>query len=174
VTDSPTATALEMPNVAAMSPQQAAARLDELMRDEKWSAALTAGNGPQGQEFRSLMERKVATVDSKLEAVLVRGAEAAPLIPEVTYDGALNSTQLARVVANFREIGLNDETVRQAASGAPVSRAEYDAVKTLRGDMMADKDFVAAVLSGNPAAVREFTLMNTIVANGYVAEEAAP
>ena len=72
----------------------------------------------------------------------------------------------------MKGFGLNEATVKQALTSAPVSRAEYDAVKLLRTDMMADKDFAAAVLAGNPEAVRELTLMNTIVANGYIAEEA--
>jgi hypothetical protein len=141
------ATDLETPNIAAMSPQQAAARLQDLMQNEKWSAALTAGNGPQGQEFRALMEKKFAD-DARLDRIVAGTETAAPF--ETVANGELTTSKLMASAEQMRNFGLTDDAIKQAISDTPVSRSEFNAVKILRGDMMADKDFAAAVLSGNP------------------------
>jgi hypothetical protein len=168
-------------DIWGLSPTEAAARLEMMkmappatglaarLENDEWRQALLAGNGPHVKEFNDLLQKK-AEADDRLDKIVAGTAEV-PFMETVT-GGQITTRNAIQAAEDLRGFGLNDESIKQAIAGTPVSRAEYDAVKILRGDLMADKEWSAKLLAGDPAATREFTLMNTIVANGYVAEKA--
>jgi hypothetical protein len=152
-------------NVAAMTPHQAALKLDELLKNSDFQKRYLTGDGPAAKQYHDLAAKKAEAGADRLDNIVRGTAEVREL--ETVIDGELSTQKLIQAAEHMKNFGLNEATVKQALTSAPVSRAEYDAVKTLRGELMADKDFTSALLAGNPVAVREFTLMNTIVANGY-------
>ena len=88
-------------NISAMSPAQARERRDALLQNLEFQKKFLEANGVQLREYRELSE-KAAEAGDRLEAVLTHGAEAEPLIPEVTFDGALNSAKLRKVITDLR------------------------------------------------------------------------
>jgi hypothetical protein len=156
-------------NLAAMTSAQARERLDGLLQNPDWQKRYLAGNGPERREFEALTAKKNEAADNRLDRI-IDGTEVVREL-ETVANGELSTFKMMQAAEHIKNFGLDGATVKQALTSAPVSRAEYDAVKTLRGDMMGDKDFTAAVLAGNPEAVREFTLANIIISNG-IAEEA--
>jgi hypothetical protein len=93
---------------------------------------------------------------------------------ETTRDGQISTANTIKSAEWLREAGLTDPQIKQALSGAQVSRAEYDAIKTMRSDRMGNKEFAARWLAGEAQAGREMLLMNTVIANGYVGQDAQP
>jgi hypothetical protein len=101
---------------------------------------------------------------------IVAGVEPVPFM-ETTTDGSLSTINAIKSAEWLREANLTDPQIKQALSGKPVAKAEYEAIKILRSDRLGNKDFVAKWLGGDAQARREMLLMNTVVANGYVGQE---
>jgi hypothetical protein len=93
---------------------------------------------------------------------------------EVTTGGSLSTANTIKSAEWLREANLTDPQIKQALSGKPVAKAEYEAIKILRSDRMGNKDFVAKWLGGDAQAKREMLLMNTVIANGYEGQEWRP
>jgi hypothetical protein len=155
-------------NVEAMTSSQARLRLEGLLENPEWQKRYLAGNGPERRESEALTAKKNEVADNRLDRI-IDGTEIVREL-ETVANGELSTFKMMQAAEHMKSFVNDTALIKQALTSAPVSRAEYDAVKTLRGELMADKDFTDALLAGNPVAVREFTLMNTIVANGYVAE----
>jgi hypothetical protein len=171
MTDSMTATALEMPDLGAMTSAEASAKLSELQADPTWRDNYLRGNGPERRLNDALIERKLADADARLDRI-VAGTEAVPEF-ETVANGELTTHKMMQAAEQLKNFGLNEATVKQALTGMPTSKAEYDAVRLLHRDMVADREWAAKVLAGDPAAVREMLAAATVIANGYV-EKAAP
>jgi hypothetical protein len=73
-------------------------------------------------------------------------------------------------VEHFRGVGLNDDQIRQALAGEPVTRAEFAVVKLMRDQRMSDPIWTAKYLKGDLAAVREMTLANIVLSGGIEGE----
>lgn len=151
--------------VRSMHPATAAAKLDELLKNSDWQQRYLRGDGPQVREYSELSTKKAEADADRLDKI-VAGVAETPFM-ETVGRGQISTLDAMRTAEQLRGFGLNDDSIKQAISGKPVSKQEFDAVHTLRGDRMADRDWGAKVLANNPAAVREFTLMNLIVANGF-------
>jgi hypothetical protein len=151
---------------------EATAQLADLMKNPEWQTAWLAGNGPQRKEYASLMAAKHAdpsAAGDRLDQIVAGKAE----IPfmESTTGGQISTINTMKSAEWLREAGLTDPQIKQALSGAQVSKGEYEAVKILRGDRMGSKEFIAKWLGGDVEANRQMLLMNTVIANGYVGQE---
>jgi hypothetical protein len=101
---------------------------------------------------------------------VISGVEPVPFM-ETTTGGEISTANMIKSAEWLREANLTDPQIKQALSGKPVAKAEYEAIKILRSDRMGNKDFVAKWLGGDVQAQREMLLMNTVIANGYVGQE---
>jgi hypothetical protein len=153
-------------DVEAMSPNQAAAKLDELLKDSDWQQRYLSGSERARREHDELATK--AEADDRLDKI-VDGSAESPLI-ETVGPGQITDRAAMNFAADLREIGVPDDAIKQALRGQPVSKAEYDTIKLLRRDRMADREWAGKVLANDPAAVRELTLMNLIVANSFKKE----
>jgi hypothetical protein len=171
----PPATDLAKPvNIAAMSSSQARDRLAALQADEKWTQHFLSGGKKEIDEFNNLTAKKNEAGDRQLEIAMRNGVEAAPLIPEVTFDGALNTAKLANVIADLRDHGLEDAHIEEAfdVENRTLPRAKHEAVKRLEQQRLGDAEYVKRYLSGGAAEKREMALIR-IALGLKVAEEAA-
>jgi hypothetical protein len=152
--------------------EQATAQLAEKLNNSEWRTAWLAGNGPQRKEYDSLMAAKhadAAMAGDHLDKIVAGKAE----IPfmESTTGGQISTINAMKSAEWLHEANLTDPQIKQALSGQPVAKAEYEAIKILRSDRMGNKEFVAKWLGGDVQAHREMLLMNTVMANGYVGQE---
>jgi hypothetical protein len=157
----PPATDLTKPaNIAAMSSSQARDRLAALQADEKWTARFLSGSKKEIDEFNNLTAKKNEAGDRQLEIAMRHGVEVAPLIPEVTFDGALNTARLANVIADLRDHGLEDAHIEEAFDETrTIPRATHEAVKQLQRQRLGDADYVKRYLAGGAAEKREMALI---------------
>jgi len=119
-----------------------------------------------------LSQHDTAKGGDRLDKIIAGTAETG--IGEVTTAGQISTHDAMLSAAALREAGLSDPQIKQAMAGKPLSKAEYDMVKTLRDDRMGDKEWAAKLLSGDTKAHRDMLLMNTIVVNGYQGQDAQP
>jgi hypothetical protein len=87
---------------------------------------------------------------------------------ETTTGSEISTYNAMQTAAGLREIGLSDPQIKQAMDGKPVSKAEFDMVRTMRADRTGNAEWAAKYLKGDTQAVREMALMNTVIAAGYV------
>jgi hypothetical protein len=155
----------------------ATATLAERQKNPEWNAKLVSvtDGWDVKREFKALMEassKDTSKGGDRLDRIIA-GTEKVEM-GEVTTGGTLSTANTIRSVESLREAGLSDPQIKQVVSGAQVSRAEYDVVKTMRSDRLGNKDWVTKWLGGDFQAHREMLLMNTVIANGYVGQDAQP
>ena len=152
------------------TPQEAAAReLGTLSADASFRAKLLAGDGPATRQFHELVAAK-SGAGTELDRIVDGTAK----IPDfdVVVEGNLPIGQQVRAAADLRERGIEPAAIKQLLTGKPpVSKQELELVKNRRADLLADKDFVKALLSGNREALRDLTNANIVIVGG--AKEAA-
>jgi hypothetical protein len=141
-------------NIPALSAQQAAARLDELSRDEKWTERLLNGGVREQKELSALTEKKTAPADLKLETVFAHGVDAAPIF-ETTSGDELSTWKLGKVVADLRDDGLADDHIRELFAGEPISKELHDAARRLQQERFTDPEYVERYLKGGAVEKRE-------------------
>ena len=89
---------------------------------------------------------------------------------EFTINGSLSRRDTATAVADFRDQGLNDDSIIQALEGGAVSSAEHRAAQALQSARHNDPAWVQRLLAGNYEARRELTLMSIILTSPVVDE----
>ena len=124
---------------------------------------MLTGSGPHVREFQELVAKKSG--GDKLDQILTGTIE--PPLFETVMPGELSTRNVMTSVADLREIGLEDATIRQVVEGSPVAKAEYDAVKRLHADRLSNQESISKLLKGAAAERRELTLMQTVLAGGY-------
>ncbi len=152
-----------MTEQTATTPAEAAAKLDSLIANPEFRTKLLASGAAETREFHSLMA--VKSGGDRLGQIIAGTAEV-PMIETVTA-GQLSTYNQMISAADLREIGVGDLAIRQVFEKNPVSRAEYDAVKTLKADRLADKEWRAKFLAGDRAAVRDMAHMNIVIVGGF-------
>jgi hypothetical protein len=157
----PTPTGWAERKVATLTPGQARIALAELQADEKWTQRFLDGGLKERKQFDELAAKKNEAADGQLVEIAMRhGVEAAPLIPEVTFDGALNTAKLANVIADLRDHGLEDDHISEAFDEErTIDRATHDAVKRLEQQRLGDAEYVKRYLAGGAAEKREMALI---------------
>jgi hypothetical protein len=160
-------------NIAAMSPGAARARLGGLLQNAEWQKQFLGGNGPQLREFKELSEKAAGPGDTRLDAALAYDPNTAPPF-ETSYAGELNTWQLAKVVTNLKELGLEPDHIREAfdVENRTIDGATWAAAKRLEQQRFGDAEYVKRYLAGNPAEKREMALIR-IVLSMKVAEATA-
>jgi hypothetical protein len=152
-----------MTEQTATTPAAAAEKLDSLIANPEFRTKLLASGAAETREFHELMAAKSG--GDRLGQIIAGTAEM-PLL-ETTMNGELSTYKIATTVADLRERGLDDATIRQTITGASVSKAEFDAVKRLHEDRLGDADWTSKLLKGAAKERREFTLMQVVLAGGY-------
>jgi len=157
-----------------ISGEAAAAQLAERLNNPEFVKAYLAGNGPNVREVRTLMEAKnadPASAGDRLDKIIAGTAKVE--IGETTTGNEISTFKAMSAAAGLREVGLNDAQIKQVLAGKPVPKAEYDLVKTMRDDRTGNAEWTAKYLKGDHQARREMTLMNAVIAAGFI-EEARP
>ena len=154
------------------TPAEARAALDERIANAAWSDRFMNGHVETKREFESLTEM-VASAHSRLDMILDGTAEAQFM--EVTSNDpdigpALSTDKMSQLVAQFRESGFSDATIRQAFGQVSVTPEEHRTVSALKDQKMANADFQKRYLAGDLEARREMDLMN-IVLNSPIKEK---
>jgi hypothetical protein len=153
---------------------QATARLAELKAQPEWNAKLVSMTDgyAEKKEFKALMEassKDAAKGGDRLDKIIAGTAEIP--IAETTVAGQISTFNTMQTAADLREVGLTDPQIKQVLSGEQVSKAEYEKIRILRIDRMGNKEFTTKLFAGDAQTRREFVLMNTVMANGYVGQE---
>jgi hypothetical protein len=155
----------------------ATATLVERQKNPEWNAKLvsTTDGADVKREFKALMEassKDTAKGGDRLDRI-VAGVEPIPK-SETTTGGQISTAAALEIAASLQQAGLTAEQTRQAMSGKPVPKAEYDAIMVLRGDLLGNKEWVAKLTSGDAKARRELLLFSTVKANGWIGQEWRP
>jgi hypothetical protein len=141
------------------TPVEAQARLQSVKQDPAWTKAFLEGGPKQLTEFHKLHEMIATPVDvAKAMAGEFMGVNTSEHI------------QAMGVAAHLRESGLDDAVIKQALTGSPVSRAEYDAVAKWKTSKMADHQFTKALMAGDGEPKRLWRAANIVLANGFKSE----
>jgi hypothetical protein len=168
------ATGLAERNPATLTPTQARERLAELQSDKEWTQRFLSGGLKEKKQFDVLLAKQNEATDAQLEIAMRNGVEVAPLIPEVTFDGALNSARLAQVITDLRDHGLEDAHIEEAFDETrTIDRATHEAVKRLEQQRLRDVEYVKRYLAGGAAEKREMALIRIALGLKIAEAEAA-
>lgn len=141
-----------------ITPADAFAKLNTLKADQTWTSALLAGNGPQVAEYQKLSTLAVSHID---------GDEIGMAIAGKLYErdsqphGHLANIALA---SSLKDAGLDESVIRQAITGAPVSRQERDAAERRKAALFRDQDWTTKMMAKNGPEFEEYNLLNVILA----------
>ncbi|MGC1324251.1 MAG: hypothetical protein WA850_00760 [Xanthobacteraceae bacterium] len=152
-----------MTEQTSIAPADAAAKLDSLIANPEFRTKLLASGAAETRQFHELMAAKSGS--DKLDQVIAGTAEV-PLVDLVT-DGQLSTYNQMIAAADLRGIGVSDTAIRQVFEKKPVSRAEWDAVKGIKADRLADKEWRAKYMANDRVAVRDMALMNIVIVGGH-------
>jgi hypothetical protein len=158
-------------NIATMSSAQAAARLDGLKKDPTWQRRFLDNSPPVWREYNELSTKAAETGDARFEAALVYDLKTAPPF-ETTYDGEMSTRQLAEIIAQMRNDGLDEAHIREWRANEPIEKKWQDAAKRLRQQRFADPQYVDRWLKGSAVEKREQLLIEIILGRP-IAEAAA-
>jgi hypothetical protein len=160
------------PDVAAMTSAQARLRRDQLLKNPDFQQRYLSDSKKEVDQINDLIAKEGEAAAARLDAALAHGDETAPLIPEVTFDGALNSAKLAKVVDHLYEAGLEPSHIREAFDeDMTIDFDTYAAVLQLQQQRFGDADYVKRYLAGGAAEVREMALIHIVL--GMNIEETA-
>ncbi|MDI1343333.1 MAG: hypothetical protein PSV22_04415 [Pseudolabrys sp.] len=150
------------PAAEITTPQDAAARLETLGGDKQWRDKFFAGDAAARQEFEALTTLK-AGPDVRIDAALAGAVNGGGQIEILDEDNPFTTSQLASVVANFREDNLSDATIKQVIKGEAVSADEHRLAKETLSRLVGDREWAKKLLSGDVGARRDHTLLHIIV-----------
>jgi hypothetical protein len=143
----------------------ARARLEQLKSDRDWTSKFLRGDIEARREFAEL-SAAVAAGSRTADAI------AAPLPTqelETVGRGQLTSHQLNLEIAHLRGLGLNDDLIRQALDGQPVSAAERTMAVQMKKMLMEDGTWRAAFMKNNFVQRRQMLLLNLILSSEVAA-----
>jgi hypothetical protein len=150
------------------TPQEAAARIEELKANPEWRDRFLAGNGPQVTEFQNL----TTIAHSDRQANQIEMAVAGQLYNGLAGQPAGHMEDVA-TAAMLRDAGLGDDEIRQAVRGDPVTQAEYDTARREKDALMRDRDFAAKYLAKNGPEFAKMSRLNLILCSPIRQEKAA-
>jgi len=157
------AVALRGPGASAdpKTPSEARRRLTELTADKQWSEDFTAGKVEARREFEGLT-KMAAQADDRLENVLAGKAE--PGLMEVTNaENPLTTRDLAGAIADLREAGLRDQTIKEIFEGTKMPAEIRRRCEQLKAKKMGDAEWTRKLLAGDHEAKRELTLISAVL-----------
>jgi hypothetical protein len=140
------------------TPAEASARLDQLRADPKWTDALLNGAAEQKAEFKSL------------HALAAQGDAVDLAVAGELQPGIIQTSEHMQnmgAAGMLRGIGLDDAVIKQALTGKPVSKSEFDTVIRWKSAAMADHDFTKRLMAGDGEPRRQLTAANIVLSNGY-------
>jgi len=145
------------------------AELDRLQSDPFHMNARAAGNrAAEAQESAVQSRLAVAKAeaeklhgDNRIEHVLSTDGTSDPLF-DGTANGELPMQALRSQVADYRELGLSDETIRQTYAGARYPRHVVAWGQKLFEEKMADPAWVERLARGDKLARKESICMDII------------
>jgi hypothetical protein len=100
-----------------------------------------------------------------LPLLMISATPVAPPLIETVANGELPARALATTVEQMRASGLNDETIRQAVAGEPVTKQEVEMAKRYQQMKHGDAEWVRKLLAGDFVARREQLLLSIILTN---------
>jgi hypothetical protein len=151
------------PSADPKTAAEARARLDRLTADAKWAAKLEAGDTETRKEFQRLTELVANAGNERLDAVLA-GKTEPTLIETTTSDDPLTSAQLRSAITDFAGLGFGEKAIREVITGTPFSREQVIEATGRRARAMGTAEWVTKYLAGDPIAVRDMTVWNSILA----------
>jgi hypothetical protein len=151
-----------VPAAPAGSATAARAQLDALGSNADWRGKFFSGDAAARAEFGRLTEL-AATADATSEALAGNVPEPPVERIEVLVDGAISTRNRADAVASLRAVGLNDDVIRQAIDGAPVSPAERVMAERVKAMRLGDAAWVDRYMKGGLAERNEMTTISTIL-----------
>lgn len=146
---------------APTNPTEATTVLTQRMADQSWSDAVLAGKPDQVKEWKDL-HALAAKGDEDPDVAFAVAGVSKPTEYTTSSDIMLNGT-----ASYLREIGLDDAVIKQALSGKPVPKAEFDAVVRRKAEMMGSPDFVKRLNEGDREARGLKAAANIVLSNGY-------
>lgn len=147
---------------APATPQEAAAVLSTRTADAAWGGKLIAGDVATMQEFQ-MLTKLASNVDASAEALAGKLSSPSTVEQHVLVEG----------LAELRSLGLGEDVIQSVVVGAPVTRAEHDAVKRLQAQKLNDQGWVKALLEGNLSVRKELALMSVVLSADIKREDAA-
>lgn len=132
-------------DLATLPPAEAAAKLDALVADKKWSANLLAGNGPERRQMDALISAK--TKADKIEAALAGTLQ--PQAFETVTGGELTSRNLALGVKELKDSGVEVKQIERLLKNEPISAEDRELVLRQEKQLLGDAAFVKRYLSGD-------------------------
>jgi hypothetical protein len=146
------------------TPAEAVTKLDQLKSDPAWAKAWLSGNGPQVKEYENLSA--LAATGDKVDAAM------AGVLADTPFQDS-GHLQMIAATKMFRELGINDATIKQTLSDHEVTQQEHDIVAKWKADRMRDSEYVKKWLSGEGEQAREMTLANIVLSSSIKKEQAA-
>jgi hypothetical protein len=154
------------PTLTPVDAQDARVTLDVLSKNPSWAEALFRGDVATRKQFDELVAK---AADSDPVADAVAGIVETPMF-ETTTDGQLPRHHVEGTIAGLRESGLNDESISQAVTLSPISRAEHVAAEAFWARCKGSAEFRSKLLSGDYEATRQFNLVS-VLRSSPIAEE---
>jgi hypothetical protein len=151
------------PPAPAPNATEAQAKIDTLMIDQGWIDRFMKGEPTAVNEYHTLTG---AAVDGGSAEDVV----ASVLTGKGPQFGNSVARQMTVAVEQFRELGISDGVTKEFLSGHKVTPQEYQAVASLKRELMSDPEFVKDYLGGNVKANQRMTTINAVLVNGVKVE----
>jgi hypothetical protein len=137
---------------------EAASRLEQLKSDPAWRQQFLSGSGPQVKQYNELSELVAKGEAEKVDAAIAGVLANAPF---------QDSGHLQNIAATkmFRELGINDATIKQTLLDHEMTQQEHDVVAKWKADRMRDSEYVKKWLSGEGEQAREMMLANIVLSS---------
>jgi hypothetical protein len=148
---------------APSTPAEAAAKLETLRADPKWTEALLGGGLAQKNEWQNLHE------------LAAKGDGVDLAVAGLHQPGPIQDSEHVEnmgVAAMMKELGIRPEITKEFLTGHTETKKWYDEVARFKADKMSDPIWVKALMSGSIEARRQLTLCN-IVLSGEIKDGAA-
>jgi hypothetical protein len=148
-----------------LSPDEAAAKLNEKMASAEWRAKMLTGNAEARRELAELVADKTggSLTDSIMNGDALKNGSN---LGFVTHGGQIPLADQVAVVDDLRIAGVRDDAIRDLLEGRQVTPAEYDAVRRFREARLSDPEWTKKMLAGDPEAKRELLLMSMVRVSG--------
>lgn len=146
------------PPAPPSTPAEAATQLAALKADPSFVKEFMSGSPTQLQKFKSLHE------------LLDRGDNYDLAIAGQLAPGEVQSSdhvQNIGAASMLTDIGLEPAVIRQALSGKPVSKSEFDTVTKWKASALADHEFTKRLMAGDGEPRRLLTAANIVISNGF-------
>lgn len=151
-----TGAAAELGVETPTTPAEAVTRLEQRSSDRDWAAKLLSGHVDVTREFHALTELASSGDD-------IDRAISGNISDKNTGVTTGELVEMRNVAGMLRDRDIPPEVIREQLSDKPVSQAEHDLTARWKKEKMADREFTAAFLRGEPDAVRRLTLADMIL-----------